>query len=84
MRTDQIRQCLQDHPNRADGLTANQIAPSIYPELPAPFLVLGERQVSCHLLWLAAQGDVTSRQTVPDEHRFFLAEPSTGTRSQVR
>ena len=84
MRTGQIRQCLQEHPARLDGLMAHQIAPSVYPELPAPFLVLGERQVRCHLLWLAAQGEVTSVPEGPGEDRFFLVEPNTGNRSQVR
>jgi glyoxylase-like metal-dependent hydrolase (beta-lactamase superfamily II) len=57
-RTDQVRQALARGP-----LSAVELAPMVYPELPASVLTVAAIQLQAHLDWLVQQGEV-----VPDDH----------------
>jgi ribonuclease/clavin/mitogillin len=62
-RTDQIRAALA---GRGVPSAARELVPLIYTDIPQAIWPIAARQVHCHLLWLAQQGEVTTE----DDERF--------------
>lgn len=54
-RTDQIRAALAE---RGQPSTPAELVPIIYADIPEAVWPIAARQVLCHLLWLAEQGDI--------------------------